>query len=84
MAIKTSERNAKKSEDKIATLEQEVKDAEDDLRKLQERRKEIEKEAMNHKSSQLDKLEATKKETKTKLVDLKSELDAALKFVNPH
>jgi chromosome segregation ATPase len=60
-----------------------VKDAEDDLRKLQERRKEIEEEAVNHKSSQQT-LEATEKEMKTQLVNLKSELDAALKFVNPH
>lgn len=83
MAIKTSERNAKKSQDKIATLEQEIKDAEDDLRKLQERRKEIEEEAMNHKAIQQT-LEVTEKELKTKLTDLKAELDAALKFVNLH
>ena len=81
MAIKTSERNAKKSQDKIVTLEQEVKDAEDDLRKLQERRKEIEEEAMNQKASQQT-LEVTEKEMKTKLGNLKAELDAALKFVN--
>lgn len=81
VAIKTSERNSKKSQDKIATLEQEVKDAENELRQLQERRKEIEQEAMSVKTSQ-ETLEATEKEMKQKLTIFKAELDAALKEEN--
>ena len=79
VAIKTSERNAKKCLEKVSSLEQEVLEAENDLRKLQERRKEIEEEAMTIKSSQ-ETLEATEEGMKAKLAKLKIELDAALKL----
>lgn len=79
VAIKTSERNAKKCQEKITTLEQEVKDAENELRKLQERRKEVEQEAMTVKNSQED-LVVKEKEMKAKLNKYKAELDAALKY----
>lgn len=80
VAIKTSERNSKKCEEKIATLEQEVKDSENELRNLQQRRAEIEEEANNHKSAQ-ESFESTEKELKVKAAKCKAELDAALKFV---
>lgn len=80
MAIKTSERNLKKCEEKIATLEQEVKDAENELRNLQELRKEIEEEAQRYKAS-LEPLQTHEKEMKAKSAKVKDELDAALKYV---
>jgi len=80
VAIRTSERNAAKTLDKVASLEQEVAEAETDLRQLQERRKQIEEQAMGHKSSQ-EALELAEKDLKAKLAQFKTELDAALKSV---